>query len=159
MIYIKKEQSNFYIEKVYKGKNYKKMMKIIEILKEKGYKVIDYDLAFNLNPSVLKYKELFLKLTIDDLLLNDLEKFKKVLSKTDQFFITISFKENYNFSKLPFGFEMIINDLCYMFPFCNYIDLKSNDIDIINKLDKDKSKILNDLENWALELGERVNIK
>ncbi len=158
MIYIKKEQSNFYIEKVYKGKNYKKMMKIIEILKEKGYKVIDYDLAFNLNPSVLKYKELFLKLTIDDLLLNDLEKFKKVLSKTDQFFITISFKENYNFSKLPFGFEIIINDLCYMFPFWNYIDLKSNDIDIINKLDKDKNKILDELENWALELGERKTI-
>ena len=134
------------------------MMKIIEILKEKGYKVIDYDLAFNLNPSVLKYKELFLKLTIDDLLLNDLEKFKKVLSKTDQFFITISFKENYNFSKLPFGFEIIINDLCYMFPFWNYIDLKSNDIDIINKLDKDKNKILDELENWALELGERKTI-
>ncbi len=156
---MKKEQSNFYIEKVCKGKNYKKMMKIIEVLREKGYKVIDYDLAFNLNPSVLKYKEFFLKLTKDDLLVNDLEKFKKVLSKTDQFFITIGFKENYNFSKLPFGFEIIINDLCYMFPFWNYIDLKSNDIDIINKLDKDKSKILNDLENWALELGERKTIK
>lgn len=156
---MKKEQSNFYIEKVCKGKNYKKMMKIIEVLREKGYKVIDYDLAFNLNPSVLKYKKLFLKLTKDDLLINDLEKFKKVLSKTDQFFIAISFKENYNFSKLPFGFEIIINDLCYMFPFWNYIDLKSNDIDIINKLDKDKSKILDELENWALELGERKTIK
>ena len=126
---------------------------IINILKDKGYKIKSYRIARINQPFVISN-------IINDLVDNKLleikadntEKVKKVIKNSDYEGSHITFEKAYDFSTLPAGYHLINDTLMY-----NLSILKdTNDIQFksLVELDNELNESLIILEKWVRELPQ-----